>query len=220
MRELPYDAVRDFSPVAWLSKAPNIIVVHPSLPVKSVAQLLALAKAKPGALSYGTSGAGGAAHLAGELLKASAGVDITYVPYKGNAAALKDLLAGQVQIMFSNAGSVAPYLKSGKVRGLAVTSGEPSALLPELPTVAASGLAGYDSTSIIGLFAPARTPPAVITRLNQEVTRALAKSEIRERFLTAGLEPVGGTADQLAVTMKKEIDRLGKLIKDAGIRAD
>jgi tripartite-type tricarboxylate transporter receptor subunit TctC len=220
MREMPYDAMRDFVPVAWLSKAPNILAVHPSLPVKSVRELLALARTRPGMLSYGTSGAGGAAHLTGELLKAAAGVDIVHVPYKGNAAALKDLLAGQVHMMFSNAGSIAPYLQSGKLRALAVTSAEPSALIPGLPTVAASGLPGYESTSIIGMFAPRGTAAAIVAQLNQDVARTLGQSDVSAGFLKAGLETVGGAPERLAAVMTGEITRLGKVIRDAGIRAD
>jgi tripartite-type tricarboxylate transporter receptor subunit TctC len=220
MQPMAYDAVRDFAPVAWLSSAPNIVVVHPSLPVRTIAQLLALAKKKPGMLSYGTSGAGGSTHLAGEMLKAGAGVNITHVPYRGNPAALKDLLAGQVQIMFSNAGSITPYVKAGRVRALAVTSAEPSALFPGLPTVSASGLPGYETASIIGLFAPAATPAATVGRLNQEVERVLGQPETRARFLAAGLEPVGGPPDRLVAAMKREIERLGKVVREAGIRAE
>lgn len=220
MREMPYDALRDFSPVAWLTRAPNIIVVHPSLPVKSMRQLLDFARARPGALSYGTAGAGGATHLAGEMLKAMAGIDIVHAPFAGNAAALKNLLAGEIHIMFSNAGSVAPYLKSGRLRPLAVTSAERSALLPDLPTVISAGVPDYETSSIIGMVAPAKTPAPVLSRLNLAVSRALDQQDIREKLLNAGLEPVGGDPQRLATTMRNEIARLGKVIKDAGIRAD
>lgn len=216
----PFDAVRDFAPITWAAKSSNTLVVHPSLPVKSVQELIAYAKARPGELNYGSGGIGASTHLAVELFKSMTGVNIVGVTFKGNGPALNAMLGGEVHIMIATAGSVTPHLKSGRLRALAVTSPEPSPLAPGLPTIAASGLPGYQSLQIYGLYAPAKVPAAIVKRLNEEVDRVLAKPEVKERFLAVGMEPVGGTPQLLAATMKSEIARIGKVIKDAGIRGD
>ena len=219
-RNAPYDAVRDFVPITWAAKAPNAVVVHPSLPVKSVGQLIALAKARPGELNYGSGGNGSSTHLAVELFKSMARVDIVRVTFRGNAPALNALFAGEVQLMIAPAGSLASHLNSGRLRLLAVTSAQPSPLLPGLPTMAASGLPGYESMQIYGVFAPARTPAAIVQRLNDEIVRVLRRPDVKEKFLAAGVEPVGSTPQELGTTMKSEIVRIGKVIKDAGIREE
>ena len=217
---VPYDPVRDLSPITLATKAPDIVVVHPSVPVKSIMELITLAKAKPGQLNYATGTMGASPHLAAELFKAMAGADIVRVPYKGTGPSLNAVIAGEVQLMFPDAGPVMPHIKSGRLRALAVTSAEPSALAPGLPTVAASGVPGYEAVSMLGMFAPARTPPLLIKRLNQEVVQILMKVEVKERLLNAGTEAVGSSPEQFAATIKSEIAKWGKVIKDAGIRAE
>ena len=215
-----FDPQRDFAPVIWLASAPNMLVVHPSLPVKSVRELIALAKAHPGELNYSTGPAGTTLHLSAELFKAMAKTDIVHVPYKGVSLALNDLIAGRVQLMFPTPGSVTQHVKTGRLRALAVTSAQPSALLPGLPTIAATGLPGYESISVFAIFAPAKTPAAIIQRLNQETQAVLKTAETRERFLNAGVEPVGGPPEQLGALMKSEMAKWGKVIRDAGLRAE
>ena len=220
IQKTPYDAVKDFSPIVTIAKAANILVVNPALPINSVAELIALAKAKPGELNYGSSGTGASNHLAAELFRAMAGINIVRINYKGAGPALTALLAGELQLMFPTAGAVAPHIRTGRVRVLAVTSAEPSALAPGVPTMAASGLPGYESISIYGVFAPAGTPRALIDKLNAEIGRLLNRADIKEKFFNAGMETVGGSPEQLAATVKSEIARLGKVIKEAGIRSE
>ena len=220
LQTTPYDAVRDFSPITAVAKAANVLVVNPALPVKSVAELVAFAKAKPGELNYGSSGTGASNHLAGELFKAMAGVNIVRINYKGAGPALTALLAGELQLMFPTAGAVSPHIKAGRIRVLAVTSAEPTALAPGVPTMAASGLPGYESISTYGVFAPAKTPRAIIDKLNEEIVRFLDRADVKERFFNAGMETVGGSPGQLAATVKSEMARMGKVIKDAGIRGE
>ncbi len=215
-----YDPIKDLAPITLAVTAPNVLVVHPSLPVKSVADLIALARAKPGDLNYGSSGAGSSGHLAAELFNAMAKIKIVRVNYKGAGAALSDVIGGQVQLSFATATSIAAHVQSGRLKALAVTSSKASALLPNLPTIAASGLSGYESASTSGIFAPAATPAAIIGRLNQEIVRALARAEVKERFLNAGSEVVASTPAQLSVAIKADMARMGKVIRDAGIRAE
>jgi tripartite-type tricarboxylate transporter receptor subunit TctC len=212
--------VKDFAPITWAARSPSTIVVHPSVPVHSVQDLIALAKARPGQLSYGAGGVGASTHLAAELFKSMAKVDILFVPYKGNGPAINGLISGQVQMMFGTAGTVTPHIKSGRVRAIAVTSAEPSILAPGLPTVAASGLPGYESISIYGVYAPAGTPQAIIRQLNFAIVAVLNTPEMRERFLNVGMETVGSTPEQLAAAMKADEARLRKVINEAGIRGD
>ena len=216
----PFDVIRDFAPITWAAKSPNIMVVHPALPVKSVEDLIAHARARPGELNYGSGGSGSSTHLAVELLKSMAGVNIVRVPFRGNAPALNALFAGEVHLMIATAGTVAPHLKSGRLRALAVTSAQPSPLAPGLPTVAASGLPGYESIQIYGVFAPGRTSSAIVKRLHDEIVRVLGRADVKEKFLAAGVEPVGSTPQQLAATIRSEIARMSKVIKDAGIREE
>jgi tripartite-type tricarboxylate transporter receptor subunit TctC len=220
LQETPYDAVRDFAPITAAVILPNVLVVSPSLPVNSVNELIALAKSRPGELNYSAGSIGGSAHLSGELFKAMAGVNMVAIPYKGGAPAITAVIAGEAQVNFPTTIAAAPHMKSGRLRVLAVTSAQPSALAPGVPTVAASGLPGYEAVSIYGMFAPARTPASVINRLNQEVVRVLNIAEVKERFFNAGEETIGSSPEQLAATVRSDIAKWGKVIKDAGIRAD
>jgi tripartite-type tricarboxylate transporter receptor subunit TctC len=213
-----YDPVKDFAPISLLSTSPLILVIHPSLPANTVKDLIALARARPGALNYGSGGTGSQTHLSAELFKAMTKVNIVRVSYKGNGPALADVLSGQLQLMFVTTGTVAPHRKSGRLRALAVTSARPSALAPDLPTVAASGVAGYEAISIYGTFAPAKTAEAIITRLNQEIVRVLNTPDIKEKFINAGVEVVGSSPEQFTAVIKADMARMGKVIKDAGIR--
>jgi len=217
---VPYDPVKDFSTITLTASFPNILVVHPAVAAKSVRELIALAKAKPGSLNYASGPTGSANHLAAEIFKAMAGVDIVRVSYKGSAAALTDLIAGQVQVMFPNAGAVTPYIKSGRLRVMAIASAQPSTLAPEIPTVAASGLPGYESATTVGMFAPARTRASLIARLHQDIVRLIYTPEVKEKFFNAGAEVVGNTPQQFAATVKSDMARLGKVIRDAAIRGE
>ena len=219
LKKTPYDPVKDFSPITLLVSSPSVLVVHPSLPVKTVRDLIALARSRPGELNYAMGGTGSSSHLAAELFKSMAGVDIVRITYKGTAAALNDLIGGQVQMVFATTPSVASHLKSGRLRGVAVTSAQPTALAVNLPAIAAV-LPGYEAESIQGMFAPAKTAEAIIKRLNAEFVRFLRMPEVKERFFTAGSDIVASTPAQLDATVKAEIARLGKVIKDAGIRLD
>jgi len=220
LQKAPYDPVQDFAPISLTNRAPNVLSVHPAVAASSVRELVALAKAKPGALNYGTSGTGAPNHLAAELFKSMAGVNVVRIAYKASGAAINGLIGGEIQMMFVPAATVAPHLKTGRLRALAVTSAEPSQLAPNLPTIAASGLPGYEAVSLYALFAPAGTPPAVVARLNREIVRALAQPEVKDRLFVSGLESVGGSPAQLAATLKSEMTRMGKLIREAGIRVE
>ncbi len=213
-----YDPVRDFSPITLAEITPNIVVVNISLPVKSLTELIALAKSKPGELNYASSSTGATPHLAAELFKAMAGVNIVRIPYKGSGPALTALVGGQVQLMFPNVGAATPHLKSGRLRALAVASAQPSTLAPGLPTAAAAGLPGYESSSPFGIFAPARTPVKLVALLNQEMVRILNAPDVREKLFSSGVEVVASSPQELAAVIKAEMAKWGKVIKDAGIR--
>ena len=216
---VPFDPERDFAPVALLTRSPMVLVVHPSLPVKSVKDLIALAKARPGELNYGSAGIGGTNHLAPELFKVMAGVDIVNILYKGVAPALSDLMGGRLHLMFPAAASAMPHVRGGKLRGLAVSTAQPTALAPDLPTVAAAGVPGFEAVYLTAMQAPARTPAPVIALLNQEVVRALNEDELKEKFFGMGSETVGSSPEALADTMKAEVAKWGKLIERLGIRS-
>src|SRR5688572_4384442 len=201
IEKAPYDAMRDFAAITLVARSPNVMVVHPSVPANSVAEFIALAKAKPGALNFGSTGVGSSGHLAGELFKYMARVDFVHIPYKSSAAAATDLLAGNVQLAFNNPASVTPHIKSGKLKALAVCSAQPSELLPGLPTVSAAGLPGYESGAIYGLLAPAKTPAAIIKLLNQEIVRILNTPDAKAKFLNVAMESVGSTPEHLTATM-------------------
>lgn len=216
----PWDALRDFSPVTLVERSPNVLVVHPSLPVKSVRELIALAKAHPGELNFSTSAPGGSSHLAGELFKSMTGVNIVWVPYKGSAAAAVALMVGEAQLAFSNAGAVMPLFKAGKLRALAITGTRPSTLVPGIPTVAESGLPGFEALSIDAIWMPVRTPPAIVRRLNQEIVHVLNRPEVKSRLLTMGSEAASSSPEELAALIRSETAKWGKLIREAGIRVN
>jgi tripartite-type tricarboxylate transporter receptor subunit TctC len=220
LRKLPYEPFKDFLPVTMTDRQPLILVVHPSMPLRTVKDVITLAKSRPGELNYGSSGIGTSLHLAGEQFKSLAGVNIVHVPYKATAQGLAEIMAGQVHVMFPLAAGASPHTRSGRLRPLAVTSPEPSSLLPELPTVAASGLPGFELVSLQGVFVPAGTPAAIVTRLNQELVRALGNAEVKGRFLKAGSEVVGSSPDQFTAAIKGDMVRLGRVIKEAGITVD
>ena len=221
MRDNPaYDPVRDFSPITLVVNSPSILVVHASVPAISVKELVALARAKPGVLNYGSGSNGAPTHLSVELFKAMAGVDIVRIPYKGTGPAVNALIGGQVQLMITGPAAVAQHVKSGRLRALAVASAQPSVLTPGLPTVAASGVPGYESASTGGVFAPAGTPAKIVNQLNQEIVRIINRADVKARFLNAGLETVGNTPEQFAAMVKSDMAKWGKLIKDAGIREE
>jgi tripartite-type tricarboxylate transporter receptor subunit TctC len=219
MEKMSYDPVKDFSPVIAAVSTINLIVVHPSLVVNSVRELIDLAKARPGALNYGSGPTGAAANLAAEYFKVMTGVNIVRINYKGTGPAVSALIGGEVQLVFATPAVVLPHMKSGRLRALAVTSREPSAMFPGLPAVAAS-VPGYEAVSLYGLFAPATTPAAHINRLNQEIVRFLKTEAAQERILSAGLEVVGSSPQEFAVAMKFNIAKWSKVIKAAGIRSE
>ena len=218
LQKTSYDP-RDFSPVTLVTSSPNILVVHPLLPVKSVKELIALAKARPGALNYASTASGSAAHLAGELFKSMAGVNIMHVPYNGSGPAMTNLISGEVQLVFPAAGAAASLVKSGRLRALAVTSAQPTALVPGLPTLAAT-LPGYESAVMNGMFVRAKTPAAIINRLNQEIVRVLNLPDIKAKAFDAGVELVGNSPEELAAKVRSEVTMMGKVIKEAGIRLE
>jgi tripartite-type tricarboxylate transporter receptor subunit TctC len=201
------------------TRSPNVLVVHPSVAANSTKELIALAKAKPGELNYSSALTGGSTHLSAELFKAMAGVNIVRIAYKGSAPAFNDLVAGQTQLMFATVTQVVQFVKTGRLRALAITTAQPSPLFPGLPTVSAT-ITGYESTAMFGVFAPARTPPAVVNRLNRDIARVLNGAEIKDKFTNMGVETIGSTPAELAVAMKAEMASMGKVIRDAGIRAD
>jgi len=218
--KLSYDPLRDFAAISLTHRQPNILVVHPSVPAKSVKELIALAKARPGELNYASSGVGSTNHLAGELFNVMAGVKTVRINYKGVGAAVNAVLSGEVHVMYANLASSSGYIQSGRLRPLAITSAEPSPLRPGLPTMAASGLPGFESVLMTGVYAPSGTPAAIVNRLNQEIVRVIHLPDIKERFTSIGIETVGSSPQELTAAMKSEIARTGKLIKEAGIRTE
>jgi tripartite-type tricarboxylate transporter receptor subunit TctC len=211
--------LRDFVPIAMPVTSPSILAVHPSLPVKTARDLIALAKARPGQLNYAAGTIGAAPHLAAELFKSLTGTDIVRVPYKGSGPALIGLMTGEAQIMFPAASGMS-YIRQGKIRALAVGSLEPSPLVPGVPTLAASGVPGYESVSPQGVFAPAKTPPAIVHKLNQEITRALNTPDAKEKLFAGGMQVVSRTPESFGAWLKVDIERAAKLIKRAGIREE
>ena len=219
-RKLPYDPVKDFAPVALVAVQPNILVVHPDVKANSVMQLVALAKQSPGKLNYASSGAGAAAHLAGELFKTMAGVDIVHVPYKGAQPALTDLIAGQVQLMFATSASVIPYMKAGRLRALAVTTAQRSPSVPELPTISEAGLSGFEATTWHGVVVPSATSSSVVQKLNQDINAVLKEKDLSERLAGLGAEVLTGSPRDFADYIAREIPKWTKVVKDSGARAD
>jgi tripartite-type tricarboxylate transporter receptor subunit TctC len=212
-----YDPIGDFAPISTIDRSPVILVVHPSLPVRIVKELIALAKAKPGELNYATGAPGGSNHLGGLLFNHMAGVNIVRVPYKGSGPGLTALMSGEVQVMFPSAGGGVPHVRSGRLRALGVSSAEPSPIAPGVPAIAQSGVPGYVTEALHALYAPAGTPAAVVARLNREVRSYLESAQAKQTFLKSGIEAYPGTPDELMNLMKSEMANVGKVLKAAGI---
>jgi tripartite-type tricarboxylate transporter receptor subunit TctC len=216
--KLPYDPAKDFEPITLINTTPLVIVVHPGVPAKSVKELIALAKRRPGALNYGSSGSGGSNHLAGELFNAMAGVKLVHIPYKGNAPALIDLIGGHVDVVFNGLTSAMPFIKSGKLRALAVTSIARAGSLPEMPTLDELGLRGFQAVAWNGLTAPARTPKDIIARINADVLKVVRSPELVERLKAEGSDPVGNSPAEYSAFLRDEIAKWARVIRFAGVK--
>jgi tripartite-type tricarboxylate transporter receptor subunit TctC len=214
----PYDTLRDFAPVSLCVKGANVLSVHPSLPAKNLRELVALAKARPGQLNFASSGLGSSNQMAGELFKVMAGLNIVHVPYKGNAPALIDTVAGNVEIMFSGVPALLPHIRSGRLRAIAIGSLKRFSALPDVPTFDESGLKGYEATTWFGLMAPIRTPGEIVARLNAEVDKIIKSPDLQTRFVNDGLEPIGGTRQEFDKFIRDEIAKYAKVIKATGIK--
>ncbi len=214
----PYNTQRDLAPVVWCVQGANVLSVHPSLPVRNLRQLIALAKARPGQLNFASSGIGGSNHMAGELLKVMAHIDIVHIPYKGNAPSLADTVGGHVEMIFSGVPALLPHLQSGRLRAIAIGSLKRFAAIPDVPTFNEAGLPGYQSTNWFGLMAPIHTPPNIIARLNSEVDKILASPDLKKRFLNSGLEPRGGSPKVFAEFIQEEIQKYANVVKLAKVK--
>ena len=219
-KDLPFDPVADFAPVSLVASTPNILVVHPSTPARTVKEVIALAKAKPGTLNFASAGVGSSSHLAGELFRILAGADIVHVPYKGAGPAMADVLSGQVQLYFATMPAAMPHVKPGKLAPVAVTSARRSQALPGLPTIAESGVPGYEASTWYGVLAPAHTPAAVVARLHGDIVKILADAALHARLADQGFDPVGNSPEEFGAYIKSEILKWGKVIRDAGIRPE
>jgi tripartite-type tricarboxylate transporter receptor subunit TctC len=219
-KKLPYDPLKDFAPITLVAESPLLIVAHPSLPARSVGDLIQFAKARPGQVTYGTGGTGTGGHLTVELFRITAGVDLLHVPYKGVGPALTDVLAGHISLMASSPISSQPHVKAGRLRGLAVTGRARSPALPQVPTMIESGLANFESTTWFGILAPAGTPAAIVSRLNSEINNLLRQPEVRAQVGRLGADPAGNTPDEFAAHIKAEIAKWAKVIKAAKIEAN
>jgi tripartite-type tricarboxylate transporter receptor subunit TctC len=217
---LAYDPVRDFAPVNLIGTATILMVVHPSVPAKSVAEFIALAKAKPGQLMFGSTGNGSVSHLTAELFKSMAGVDIRHVPYKGDSPLALDLVAGRVQVAFGTAVAFLPYVRNGQLRALAVTDAKPSRVVPNLPTIASSGLPGFEALQWFGLLAPAGTPREIVARLNTETGKVLQMPDVQQKMQGLGIQVINGGPDQFAAFIKSESAKWGKIVRDSGAKVD
>jgi tripartite-type tricarboxylate transporter receptor subunit TctC len=219
-QKLPFDPVRDFEPVTLAVSSTNVLAVHPSVPVKNVRELIALAKSQPGKLTYGSSGVGGAGHLAGVLFDQLAGTTMVHVPYKGGAPAMIALIGGEVQLVFATAETAVPQIKSGKIRALGVTMAKRTALLPDLPTIAEAGLPGYEANNWYGLLLPAKTPRAIVDRLHREAVKVLNAPAIKEQLFRQGLDATPSTQQEFAAYIKSEIAKWAKVVKASGAKAE
>lgn len=217
---LPYDVEKDFAPVTSAANYPVILVAHPTVPVRNVAELITYAKQNPGRLAYGSSGNGGGTHLAGELFASMAGVDLLHVPYKGSAPAMADLVGGQVQLMFADGTSALPQIRGGRVRALGIASPKRSPLLPDLPTIAESGVPGYEAYSWAGILVPSGTPADTVARLNAEIVKVLNTPEVRQRMIDAGSEAAPSTQEQFARMLRGEINKWARVIRERNIQPD
>jgi tripartite-type tricarboxylate transporter receptor subunit TctC len=218
--KLPYDSLRDFTMVAQTGESPFVMVANVSLPIKNLRDLVAMAKAKPGTLAYGSTGSGGTSHLMGELLKSMAGIDVIHVPYKGLSPALTEVIGGQIHYSFGSWSTVGPFVKAGKLRAIAVTSAKRSPVTPDLPTISEEGFKGYDATPWWGIAGPGGIPRPLLARINGGVRTAMASAEMKERFALQGIEIATGTSEEFTALVKAEIVRWAKIVKTAGIKAD
>jgi len=214
----PYNTLRDFAPIVLCVQGANVLTTHPSVPAKNLKELIAVARAQPGKLNFASSGIGSSNQMAGELLKVTAKINIVHVPYKGNAPALTDTLAGHVEMMFSGVPAVVPHIQSGRLRAIGIGSLKRFPALPQVPTFDESGLKGYEATTWFGLMAPIKTPREIVSRWNVEVGKILASSDIKERFINDGLEPMGGSAEEFGKFIRDEIEKYAKVIKAAGVQ--
>ena len=219
-KSLPFDPAKDFAPVTVVANVLHVLVVDPAVPVKSVPELIAYAKANPDKLAFGSPGTGEAGHLAGELFKTMTGAQMLHVPYKGGAPAMAGMLGGQVQLIFATAATAIPHIQSGKLRALAMTGGHRFELLPDVPTLAEAGVPGYEVNNWLGVVAPAGTPPAIVNRLNAELVKALQNPEVKSKLLASGLEAVWMTPEQFAAYIKSETIKWGKVVRDAGVNPE
>jgi len=218
--KLPYDTLKDLAPVTLVGRQPNIVVVNPSVPARSVRELLALAQAKPGQINYGSGGVGTASHLATELLKLMAKVDMVHVPYKGLGPALTDLMGGQIQLIISTLASALPQVRAGKLRALAVTTAKRSAFFPEIPSMDEAGVRGYEFSTWYGLLVPARTPRSIVDRLNQEMARVLGSGAVNDQFASQGLEAAHTSPQEFGVYLKSEVEKWAKVVKASGAKPE
>ncbi|MEQ1774458.1 MAG: tripartite tricarboxylate transporter substrate binding protein [Burkholderiales bacterium] len=218
--KMPYDTLRDFAPVSLATISPFVLTVHPALPVKNLKEFIALAKARPGQLNYGSGGNGSVSHLSTEYLKSLAQINLVHIPYKGSSLALTDTLAGQLQVMFDNLPVVLPHIKTGKLRLMGVGTQQRSALIPGALTIAESGVPGYEASTAFGVLAPANTPPAVVNRLSQEIVRILQNPETKERLAAQGVEAVGSTPQQYDAHLRSELAKYARIVKSAGITVE
>ena len=216
----PQEPLKDFAAITLAVSAPSVITVHPTMPVKTVKQLIAIAKVRPGELNYASGNTGSASHLTGELFNSMARIKIVRVPYKAAGAAVADMITGQVQVAYYSPGSVAPQIEAGKLRAIAVTSLQPSALVPGVPTVAATGLPGFEVLSTDSVFAPAKTPPAILSRVHRELVKVLNQPDIKEKLINSGGEPIANSPEAFSAWLKAEVVKWSKLIKETGIRAE
>ena len=220
LQKMPYDTLRDFAPISLCVKGANVLAVHPSLPVKTVKELIALAKTKPGKLNYASSGLGSSNQMAGELFKLMAGVNIVHVPYKGNSPALTDTIAGQVEMIFSGVPLLVPHIEAGRIRAIGIGSAKRFVALPNVPTIDESGLKGYEATTWFGLLAPVKVPKDIVARLNVEVGRILASNDVSTRFINEGVEPIGGTPEFFTAFIRDEIAKYAKVVKAANLKGE
>jgi len=219
-RKLGYDTLRDFAGVSLVAAGPNVLVVNPSLPIRSVKELIAYARAKPGALNFGSGGAGSPAHLAGELFKTLTGVNMTHVPYKGTVLSINDLIAGQVQLVFSDAPIAVPHVKTGKLRAIGVTGAKRTPLMPDFPTIAEAGVPGFELDNWWGILVPVATPKPIVNKLNAELVKMMQTADVKEKFANLGVEAKHSTPAQFDAYIRSELTKLAKIIKASGARAD
>jgi tripartite-type tricarboxylate transporter receptor subunit TctC len=218
--KIPYDPVKQFTPVALIGYSTSVLVVHPSVPVKSIDELIALAKSKPGEIRYASAGVGSSPHLSAEMFRHMAGVNILHVPYKGSTPGVIATISGEVSMMFTGVASAIAHIKAGRLRALSVNGPKRSPTLPEVPTAGESGLPGFEVDFWVGIFAPSGTPRAVVAKLNGEINRIISTREIREQFLTIGADPVGGTPEQFGAILQKDIERWGKTVRVSGLKVE